>query len=140
MNAQRVLFLCTHNSARSQIAEGLLRARGGDRYQAFSAGSEATAVRPEAIAVMAELGIDISSQESKPLDRFFGQSFDLVITVCDFNQGESCPVFAGAAQTLRWDVEDPSSAAGPTSERMAVFRRVRDELDRRIRELAVSRE
>ncbi|HEX6655828.1 MAG TPA: arsenate reductase ArsC [Candidatus Limnocylindria bacterium] len=134
MASQRVLFLCTHNSARSQMAEGFLRARGGTAFEAFSAGSEATSVRPEAIEVMAEIGIDISGQESKRLDRFFGQPFDWAITVCNFNACESCPVFLGARGMLRWDIEDPSAATGSDDDRLAVFRRVRDQLDQHVRE------
>jgi len=130
--AQRVLFLCTHNSARSQMAEGLLRARGGDSYDVFSAGSQATAVRPEAIQAMAELGIDITSQESKRLDRYLGDHFDWVVTVCD-RARESCPVFPGANRTLHWDFDDPAAVDGPDEVRMAAFRRVRDAIDAQIR-------
>ena len=137
MSRQRVLFLCTHNSARSQMAEGLLRAHGGDAYEVFSAGTEASAVRPEAIRVMAELGIDISSQESKRLDRYLGEPFDWVITVCD-RARESCPVFPGASQSLHWDFDDPAAAEGADDQRVAVFRRVRDEIDGRIREFVGS--
>jgi len=97
----RVLFLCTHNSARSQMAEGLLRALGGEHFEAFSAGTEATQVRPLAIRAMAELGIDISGQESKTLERFLDKPFDAVITVCD-QANESCPVFFGARERLHW--------------------------------------
>ena len=134
MDRHRVLFLCTHNSARSQMAEGLLRARGGDAYQAFSAGTEATAVRPEAILVMAELGIDITAQQSKTMDRYLGDPFDWVVTVCD-RARESCPVFPGAKRSLHWDFDDPAAATGSDEERMAVFRRVRDEMAVRIDEL-----
>src|SRR5213078_1638561 len=94
---QRVLFICTHNSARSQMAEGLLRALGGDRFEAYSAGTEATRVRPLALKAMAELGIDISGQQSKTLDRYLNEPFDMVITVCD-QAAEACPIFPGAAQ------------------------------------------
>lgn len=134
MDRHRVLFLCTHNSARSQMAEGLLRARGGDAYQAFSAGTEATAVRPEAILVMAELGIDITAQQSKTMDRYLGDPFDWVVTVCD-RARESCPVFPGAKHSLHWDFDDPAAATGSDEERMAAFRRVRDEMAVRIDEL-----
>lgn len=134
MDRQRVLFLCTHNSARSQMAEGLLRARGGDAYEAFSAGMEATAVRPEAILVMAELGIDIAAQQSKTMDRYLGDPFDWVVTVCD-RARESCPVFPGAKRNLHWDFDDPAAATGSDEERMAAFRRVRDEMAVRIDEL-----
>lgn len=130
----RVLFLCTHNSARSQMAEGLLRALGGERYAVFSAGSEATQVRPLAIAAMAELGIDISQQSSKTLERFLNQPFDYVITVCD-QAAEACPHFPGAARRLHWSLPDPSQATGDDEAQLAVYRQVRDELAARIREL-----
>jgi arsenate reductase len=128
---KRVLFLCTHNSARSQMAEGLLRALGGDRFAVFSAGTEATRVRPEAVAVMAELGIDISNQESKTLERYLGEPFDAVITVCD-DANESCPVFYGAKRRLHWSFPDPSRAAGSDDERQQVYRAVRDAIAARI--------
>jgi len=131
MAPRRVLFLCTHNSARSQMAEGLLRARGGDRFEAFSAGTEATAVRPDAITVMAELGIDISDQTSKTLDRYLGESFDAVITVCDA-ANESCPVFLGAKTRLHWSFPDPSQATGTDEDRRHAYRQVRDAIDERI--------
>lgn len=127
----RVLFLCTHNSARSQMAEGLLRWLGGVRYEAFSAGTEATSVRPEAIAVMREIGIDISEQESKTLERFLGQEFDAVITVCDAANG-ACPVFPGARRRVHWSVRDPSTVEGTVEDRLAAFRRARDDLRARI--------
>jgi arsenate reductase (thioredoxin) len=123
----RVLFLCTHNSARSQMAEGLLRSLGADRYEVFSAGTEATFVRPLAITAMAELGIDISGQQSKTLDRYLNQPFDEVITVCD-TAAEACPVFPGATKRRHWSLEDPSQATGTEEEQLAVYRRVRDEL------------
>lgn len=132
MAQQRVLFLCTQNSARSQMAEGLLRARGGSRYEAFSAGTEATKVRPEALQVMAELGIDISDQRSKRIDRYLGDAFDWVITVCD-RARESCPVFPGATQSLHWDFDDPAAVDGADEVRLAAFRRIRDEIDGQIR-------
>ena len=133
---RRVLFLCTHNSARSQMAEGLLRHLAGNRFEVVSAGTEATQVRPLAIRSMGEIGVDISGQESETLDRYLDQPFDYVITVCD-DAKEACPFFPGASARLHWSVEDPSRAAGSEEERLAVFRRVRDELRRRIeRELA----
>jgi arsenate reductase (thioredoxin) len=128
----RVLFLCTHNSARSQMAEGLLRAWGGARFEACSAGTEATEVRPLAIAAMAELGIDISNQRSKALTEYVGQPFDVAITTCD-EVREACPFFPGAKQQLHWSFDDPSAAKGTETERLAVFRRVRDEIGERIR-------
>ena len=131
---KRVLFICTHNSARSQMAEGLLRHLAGDRYEAFSAGTEATFVRPPAIAAMRELGIDISSQYSKTTEAFAGQTFDFVITVCD-SAKEACPFFPGGAQRLHWSFEDPAAATGSEEERLRVFRRVRDAIAERIREV-----
>ena len=128
---QRVLFLCTHNSARSQMAEGLLRALAGDRFEAMSAGTEATHVRPLAIRAMRELGVDISGQESKTLDRYLREPFDYVITVCD-DASEACPFFPGAANRLHWSFEDPSRAKGSEEERLAVFRSVRDRIRQRI--------
>jgi arsenate reductase (thioredoxin) len=123
----RVLFLCTHNSARSQMAEGLLRYLAGDRFEAYSAGTEATHVRPLAIRAMEEIGIDISSQESKTLDRYLGEPFEYVITVCD-DANEACPFFPEFSTRLHWSLRDPSQARGSEQERLAVFRSVRDEL------------
>ena len=131
MNKRRVLFLCTHNSARSQMAEGLLRHLAGDRFDAYSAGTEATHVRPLAIRVMAEVGVDISGQESQTLDRYLGQPFDAVITVCD-HANEACPVFVGAKERLHWSFPDPSHAEGTEDERLAVYRTVRDAIRARI--------
>ena len=128
---RRVLFLCTHNSARSQMAEGLLRYLAGDRYEVMSAGTQATSVRPEAVAAMGEVGIDISRQESETLERYLGQPFDCVITVCD-DANEACPVFPGAESRLHWSFRDPSRATGTEEERLEVFRMVRDELRERI--------
>src|SRR5215212_5758934 len=105
----RVLFLCTHNSARSQMAEGLLRHLAGDRFEAYSAGTEATRVRPLAIRAMADLGIDVSGQASKTLGRDLGEAFHAVITVCA-QANESGPVFAGARSRLHWSFPDPSQA------------------------------
>ncbi|MDX1584846.1 MAG: arsenate reductase ArsC [Thermoanaerobaculia bacterium] len=129
--ATRVLFLCTHNSARSQMAEGLLRHAGGDRFEVFSAGTEQTEVRPLAIEAMSEIGIDISGHRSKTLEAFVDQPFDYVITVCD-SANESCPTFPGAAKRLHWSFEDPSAARGSDAEKLAVFRRVRDQIRERI--------
>jgi arsenate reductase (thioredoxin) len=127
----RVLFLCVHSSARSQMAEGLLRTIAGGRFEAFSAGAEATEVRPLAIRAMAEVGIDISGQRSKTVQEFEGQAFDWVVTVCD-DAKEACPYFPGDRQ-LHWSFDDPSAAEGPEEERLEVFRRVRDEIAMRIR-------
>jgi arsenate reductase (thioredoxin) len=128
---KRVLFICTHNSARSQMAEGLLRHLGGDQFEAFSAGTEATFVRPLAIKAMAEIGIDISKQQSKTLNRYLKEPFDEVITVCD-TAAEACPIFPGASHRRHWSLEDPSKATGSEAEQLAVYRRVRDELRSRI--------
>lgn len=124
---KRVLILCTGNSARSQMAEGLLRHDAGERFAVESAGTKPGGVRPEAIAVMRELGIDISGHRSKHVDEFEGQEFDYVITVCD-NAREACPVFFGSAQKLHRDFDDPVELAGSEEHRLAAFRRVRDEL------------
>jgi len=128
---RRVLFLCTHNSARSQMAEGLLRELGGGGFEAHSAGTEATHVRPLAIRAMEEIGIDIGAQRSKALDEYAGQPFDLVVTVCD-EAREACPYFPGARAQIHWSLPDPSKATGTEESRLAVFREVRDELRRRI--------
>jgi arsenate reductase len=122
---KRVLFLCTHNSARSQMAEGWLRHLGGDRFEAHSAGTEATRVRPLAIEAMTEVGIDISSHESKTLERYLGEPWDLVITVCD-DANEACPFFYGGKQRLHWSFPDPSQRD------LAFFRQVRDAIKARI--------
>jgi arsenate reductase (thioredoxin) len=127
----RVLFLCTHNSARSQMAEGLLRDLARDRFEAFSAGTEATHVRPLAIRTMEEIGVDISRQESKTLDRYLDQPFDYVITVCD-DANEACPYFPGAMSRLHWSFEDPSKAEGSEEERLEVFRSVRERIKDRM--------
>ena len=127
----RVLFLCTHNSARSQMAEGLLRHLAGDRFEAHSAGTEATQVRPLAIRAMDEIGVNISGQESKTLERYLREPFDHVITVCD-DANEACPFFPGAENRLHWSFEDPSRAEGTEEERMAVFRLVRDRIRDRV--------
>jgi arsenate reductase len=127
MARERVLFLCTGNSARSQMAEGLLRREAGDRYEVFSAGTHPTQVRQEAIAVMRELGIDISGHRSKSVDEFRDEPFDYVITVCD-NARESCPVFPSEAKRIHWSFEDPAAAVGTEEERLAMFRRIRDQI------------
>ena len=133
----RVLFLCTHNSARSQMAEGLLRDLAGERFEVFSAGTEVTHVKPQAIKVMKELGIDISGQESKTLERYLGEPFDYVITVCD-DANEACPFFPGARRRLHWSFEDPAAAEGSEEQRLGVFRKVRDQIKGRIEEELVT--
>jgi len=124
---QRVLILCTGNSARSQMAEGLLRQSAGDRFEVFSAGTRPGTVRPEAIAVMNEIGIDISRHFSKHVDEFAGQPFDYVLTVCD-NAKESCPVYPVGTKQVHQSFEDPAAVRGSEAERMDAFRRVRDQL------------
>jgi arsenate reductase len=133
MKKQRVLFVCTHNSARSQMAEGMLRAWDGNRFEVASAGTEVTPVRPEAIAVLSGMGIDISGHRSKSVTEFLGQPWDWVITVCD-QARESCPVFPGADRTAHWGFDDPSAAEGTEEERLAVFGRVAQEIAVRIRQ------
>ena len=128
----RVLILCTGNSARSQMGEGLFRQEGGDRYQVFSAGTKPSQVRPEAITVLREIGIDISSHHSKSVDEFAGQEMDLVITVCD-NAKETCPVFPGRTQRLHWPFTDPAAVVGSEEQRMAAFRSIRDQIHQRIK-------
>ncbi|HUP47204.1 MAG TPA: arsenate reductase ArsC [Thermoanaerobaculia bacterium] len=132
---QRVLFVCTHNSARSQMAEGLLRHLAGDRFEVESAGTEATHVRPLAIEAMREIGIDISGHTSKTVESLGDRRFDLAITVCDTAR-DACPVVP-AARRLHWSFDDPSAATGSEQERLAVFRRVRDEIRAKIRELRI---
>lgn len=133
-----VLFLCTGNSCRSQMAEGFLRALGGDKYEAFSAGTHpAPHVHPLAVKTMAERGIDISGQEPKDLSVFDDRQFDLLITVCDGARQE-CPAYFGAAQRAHWSLQDPALAEGSEEERMAVFRAIRDEIERRVRALVQS--
>lgn len=129
---KRVLILCTGNSARSQMAEGLLRHDAGNDFEVASAGIEPSRVRPEAIEVMREIGIDISDHRSKPVDEFAGQDFDYVITVCD-NANERCPIFPGATKRIHWSFDDPASVAGDNETRLNVFRRIRDEIQYRLR-------
>jgi arsenate reductase len=124
---RRVLFVCTHNSARSQMAEGMLRAWAGDRFEAFSAGTEATRVRPEAIAVMDEIGIDIGGHTSKTLEPFLGDDFEWLITVCD-QARESCPTLPGVANQAHWSIDDPSAVEGSDEVRLTAFREARDRL------------
>jgi arsenate reductase (thioredoxin) len=124
---KRVLILCTGNSARSQMAEGLLRHDAGDRFEVFSAGTNPTRVRTEAITVMSEIGIDISGHRSKSVDEFARDDFDYVLTVCD-SAKESCPVYSGHANRLHHSFDDPAGLKGSEDERLSAFRRVRDEI------------
>jgi arsenate reductase len=137
MSKERLLVLCTGNSARSQMAEGLFRQAVGDRFEVFSAGTKPTALRPEAVAVMREAGIDISAQRSKSVDEFLGQEFRYVVAVCD-NARESCPVFPGIAERIHWSFDDPASIRGSQPELESAFRRVRDQIAAKIRDFAVS--
>jgi arsenate reductase len=127
----RVLFLCTHNSARSQMAEGFLRAMAGDRFESGSAGTEKTSVNPLAIRAMAELGIDLGGHTSKLYADVASGAWDYLITVCD-DANERCPWVPGSVQRLHWSFPDPSRATGSEEERLAVFRRVRDQIQERL--------
>jgi arsenate reductase (thioredoxin) len=129
MQKRRVLFACTHNSARSQMAEALLRSIAGDRFEALSAGTEAAGIRPETITVMEEVGISLAGQRSKSIDEFRGEAIDTFITVCD-DAREACPVLPGAGASQHWSIDDPAAVDGP--ERLDAFRAARDELRRRI--------
>lgn len=128
---KRVLFLCTANSCRSQMAEGIVNHFLGDRIEAFSAGTRATFVNPRAIAVMKEIGIDISGHRSKEMNEFKGERFDYVITLCD-SAHETCPYFFGGVEITHIGFPDPASANGSIDEIMAVFRCVRDEIKVRL--------
>lgn len=130
-DAQRVIFVCTHNSARSQMAEGMLRTWGGDQFEAFSAGTHATQVRPEAITVMDEIGIDISAHTSKTLEPFLGEAFSWLITVCDV-ASEACPTIPGVTHQVHWSIDDPSAVEGTEQDRLEAFRVARDVLRDRI--------
>ena len=138
MTRDRGLVLCTHNSARSQMGEGLLRALASARFDVASAGTEATRVHPLAIRAMDELGIDLRGHRSKTVDRLLAEPWDYVITVCD-GANERCPVFPGRTTRLHWSFEDPSAAPGSEDERLAVFRRVRDAIAARLREWVAER-
>ncbi len=137
MAKKRILVLCTGNSARSQMGEGLFRHEGGAAYEVASAGTAPSLVRPEAIAVMKEIGIDISGHRSKSVDEFAGQRFDYVITVCDHAR-DQCPVFPGHAERIHWSLEDPAAVQGSEPERLAAFRTIRDELRVKIRAFVAS--
>jgi len=130
---QRVLFLCTENSARSQMAEALLRHLGGSAFEVYSAGTRPSTVHPLTVRVMREVGIDVTGQRSKSVDVFAGMTFDVVVTLCD-EARETCPVFPGAPSQLHWDIPDPRAVEGSDDERLAAFRRARDLIRTRIRE------
>ncbi|HNT30364.1 MAG TPA: arsenate reductase ArsC [bacterium] len=131
---KRVLFLCTSNSCRSQMAEGMLRSLASDRFDVFSAGVNPTHVHPLAIRVMQEISIDISRQRSKSIDEFLGQEFDYVITLCDDTR-QTCPFFPGAHELLHWSVPDPAEASGSEEETLAVVRTARDYIHKKIVDL-----
>jgi arsenate reductase (thioredoxin) len=129
---QRVLILCTGNSARSQMAEALLRALAGEQFEVFSAGTKPSSVNPLAITAMDERDLDIRAHRSKHLSEFLSQPFDYVITVCD-NAAEACPVFPGPAQRIHWSFPDPAAVEGSEAERLASFRQVRDAIEAQLR-------
>jgi arsenate reductase len=128
----RVLFVCSGNSARSQMAEALLGRVGGPAFQAYSAGTEPTGVSPYTVRVLAEAGIDWSMARSKSVTRFLGQRFDYVVTVCD-RARRTCPVFPGRHELLHWDIEDPAEVGGSDEDKLAAFRRTRAEVETRVR-------
>ena len=127
MSRPQVLFLCTGNSARSQMAEGFLRHLAGNRFEVFSAGVNPTEVNPLAIKVMGEVGVDISGQRSKSVMEFIGQKFDYVITVCD-NAKQTCPIFPGKYEKIHWNLEDPAQTKRTEEERLLIFRKVRNQI------------
>ena len=137
MAKKTVLILCTANSARSQMAEGLLRHDHGDQFEVESAGTRATHVRPEAIAVMAEIGIDLTTHRSKVVDEFRDRSFDYVITVCD-NANESCPIYPGHGNRIHHSFDDPAAVVASEAERLASFRKVRDQIRDYLKEFALT--
>jgi arsenate reductase len=131
---RKVLFLCTGNSCRSQMAEGFLRSLGSDEFEAHSAGTRPSTLNPMAVEVMREAGIDISGQWSKNATEYLGTHFPYIVTVCD-NAKESCPIFPGPSIRLHWSFEDPAEATGSDEQRREVFRKVRDEIAGRVKEL-----
>jgi arsenate reductase len=132
MSKKKVLVLCTGNSARSQMGEGLFRAEGGGEFDVFSAGTKPSAVRPEAITVMKEIGVDISGHRSKSVDEFAGQTFDYVVTVCD-NARDACPVFPTGTERIHWSFEDPAAVEGSETKRLDAFRRIRDLIHKKVK-------
>lgn len=136
MEKKKILFICTHNSARSQMAEGLINFLFSNEFEAYSAGTEVSIVQPQAIKVMQEIGIDISTHKSKHLREFYGIDFDLVVTVCD-NAKKVCPVFPGAKQMIHKSFRDPTNAMGTERERLELFREVRNEIFEWIKEFLV---
>jgi len=137
MTKPKVLFLCTGNSARSQMAEGLLRAMAGDRFEPLSAGTKPVGLNPLAVEAMQEIGIDISRQRSKDVAEFLGRPIDYVVTVCD-RAKESCPVFPSTYKFLSWSLHDPGSVTGNKEQKLLAFRRVRDQISRNIEDQFLS--
>jgi arsenate reductase (thioredoxin) len=135
-NRQRVLILCTGNSARSQMAEGILRHVAGERFEVHSAGISPSQLRPEAVAVMREIGIDISNHQSKSVEEFIDQEFDYIITVCD-NANETCPAFPGEAKRIHWSFDDPAAAQGSDEQRLEAFRSSRNQIRDRLEQWVV---
>ena len=131
---EKIIFICTGNACRSQIAEGLMKHLASDKFEAYSAGSRPTKVHPSAITVMKEIGIDISSHTSDPISFFIHKSMDIVVTVCD-NANKACPVFAGKVERIHWSVKDPFKNWDSTTENLVDFRKTRDELTERIKNL-----
>jgi arsenate reductase len=129
---KKILVLCTGNSARSQMAEGLFRVEGGEGFEIFSAGTKPSSVRPEAIAVMREIGIDLSGHRSKSVDEFSGRPMDFVVTVCDHAR-DACPVFPAGTARIHWSFEDPAAVQGSEPERLAAFRHIRDQIHERVK-------
>ena len=132
MTKKKILVLCTGNSARSQMGEGLFRVEGGGEFEVFRAGTKPGSVRPEAVAVMQEIGIDISGHRSKSVNEFSGQPIDYVVTVCD-NARDTCPVFPAGTERIHWSLEDPAAAQGGDEARLAAFRRIRDQIHERVK-------
>jgi arsenate reductase len=129
---EKIIFICTENACRSQIAEGLMRHLAGDKYEVYSAGSHPTKVHPAAITIMNEVGIDISFHSSDPVSLFKNESMDIVVTVCD-NANKTCPVFPGKVDRIHWTIKDPSKNWNPSSKNLANFRKTRDDLTKRIK-------
>ena len=135
---EKIIFICTGNSCRSQIAEGLMRQQANEKYEVYSAGSQPTKVHPAAVEVMSEVGIDISFHSSDPISLFKNEKMDTVITVCD-NANETCPLFPGKFERIHWSIKDPSKNWNPISKDLVNFRKTRDDLSKRIKNLLKSR-
>ena len=131
---KKIIFICTGNACRSQIAEGLMRHLASDKFEVYSAGSRPTRVHPAAITVMSEIGIDISSNTSEPISLFINKGMDIVVTVCD-NASKTCPVFPGRVERIHWSVKDPIKNWDSSTEDLVDFRKTRDDLNKRIKNL-----